>query len=221
MKRINQSGALNALLLPLIVTIILLIAAGAFAVWAYMGRQDYKNNVDSKVATAVEVAKDQEGKAKEADFAERSKTPFKIYTGPSEYGSINMQYPKTWSAYIAVQSGGDPLLNGYFSPGAVPNVQTQSSVFALRMQVTSQSYSTIMDNYNNQVESGRVTVQPYALPKLPNIVGSKVQGQIENNKNGTMIILALRDKTLKIWTESTEFDNDFNNNILPNFTFSP
>jgi hypothetical protein len=53
------------------------------------------------------------------------------------------------------------------------------------------------------------------------VTGVRVDGQIADNIQGSMIILPLRDKTQEIWTESNSFLPDFNNNILPNLTFSP
>jgi hypothetical protein len=67
-----------------------------------------------------------------------------------------------------------------------------------------------------------VVVSAYALPKLPKIVGVEVTGPLLSNKpNETEIILPLRAGTLQIWTEGTQYLDDFNKIILPNFNFSP
>jgi hypothetical protein len=36
-----------------------------------------------------------------------------------------------------------------------------------------------------------------------------------------MVVLPLRSQTLQIETAGSQFLGDFNNNILPNFSFSP
>jgi hypothetical protein len=56
MKANSQSGAINALLLPLLVALLLLVGVAVFGVWAFGSRQDYKDNVDAKIATAVTAA---------------------------------------------------------------------------------------------------------------------------------------------------------------------
>jgi hypothetical protein len=48
----------------------------------------------------------------------------------------------------------------------------------------------------------------------------RVKGEVRN-ETVDMVVLPLRDKTLQLWTEGTQFENDFNNNILANFSFSP
>lgn len=221
MSHKHESGAINVLLLPLLAAVLLLIAALVFAGWAYSGRQDYKNNVDAKVATAVKAAKDAESKSKEAEFAERIKNPLKTYTGPSEFGSVALKYPKTWSGYVVTGDRSDALLDAYFNPDVVNNIENDSTTFALHIKVEQESYNEVLDNYSSYIQEGKLKIQPYALPKLTQIVGSRLQGQIADNKTGTVIVLPLRDKTLSIITETDNFQDDFNNIILPNLTFSP
>jgi hypothetical protein len=217
----NQSGAINILLIPLILLGLFFIGALSFAAWAYQGRQDYKNNVDQKISDAVVVAKQQESTVKDKEFAEKEKSPFKTYNGPSAYGSISLQYPKTWSGYVSDNTGNDPYVDGYFYPGVVPTVTNEKAVFALRIQVVQQSYSDVLTSFQNSVDEGKITVSPYKLPKVSSVVGSRLEGQVENEKTGTMILLPMRDKTLKIWTNAVQFRGDLDTYILPNITFSP
>ena len=221
----NQDGAANGLAISLILAVLLLIGALSFGVWAYMGRQDYKDNTDAKIAAAVKIAKQQESSLKDKQFQEAEKNPLKTYNGPEAYGSIAITYPKTWSAYVddsANGSGNGALLDGYFYPGAVPSVTKQGGTFALRFQVLGQSYSQTLQTFNSLQQSDNPPqVVPYALPKVPKIVGIKVSGTLPNEKTGTMVVLPLRSQTLEIWTDGNQFASDFNNIILPNFIFSP
>ena len=216
---LNERGELNVLLVPVILLSLLFVGAGAFGVWAFNSRQDYKNNVDSKVKTAV-ATNTQTVQAKDAaDFADAEKNPLKTYTAPEAYGSVQVQYPKTWSAYV-VTDGTNPV-DGYFHPDIVPNATDIKSSFALRVEVVSQAYSQVVGQYTASAKTGKVTVAPYTLPRVPKVVGVRVDGQITQNKQGSLVVFPLRDKTLKIWTEDKTFADDFNNNILPNATFSP
>jgi hypothetical protein len=217
----NQSGAVNGLVISLVLAVVLLVAALGFGGWAFSGRQDYKNNVDSKISTAVTAAKQQESTAKDLQFAEVVKNPLKSYTGPEAYGSLIVNYPKTWSAYVDDTGTGSSLVDGYFAPGSVPSATGQNSVFALRVQVLSQTYAQVLQSFSGQQQSGKLIVSAYALPKLPKTVGVKAVGQISSQTTVTMVVLPLRSNTLEIWTEGSQYLADFNNNILPNFSFSP
>ncbi|HUY85424.1 MAG TPA: hypothetical protein VMU97_02820 [Candidatus Dormibacteraeota bacterium] len=217
----NQDGTVSGLGISLVLAIVLLIGALGFGGWAFSSRQDYKNNVDTKISTAVTAAKSQEDKVKDAQFAEAAKQPLKTYQGPEAYGSLMVSYPKTWSAYVDDTGKGSALVDGYFTPGAVPSISDQNSVFALRVQVLNQPYAQVLRSFSAQQQAGTLTISAYALPKLPNVVGVKAVGQVNNQASVTMIVLPLRSQTLQIWTEGTQYLNDFSNNILPYFSFSP
>lgn len=226
----NQQGAVSGAAVSLVFTILLLIAAIAFGAWAFSSRQDYKNNTDAKINAAVTVAKQNEDKAKDAAFAQEEKNPLKNWNGPEAYGSLVMAYPKTWSGYVSVASGnsgssGTPV-DGYFYPGVVPSTTDQNSSFAVRVQVNSQSYASVVQSVSQQSGSKNPpVVTPYALPKLPKVVGVKITGSLPNSsgsqKTGVMVVLPLRSQTVEIWTEGNQFVDDFNNIILPSFSFSP
>lgn len=191
-----------------------------FGYWAYSGRQDYKDNVDAKIATAVEANTQKVQAADAKQFAEEAKQPLKTYVGPEAYGSVHISYPKTWSAYVDT-TGGSIGLNGYFYPDTVPSITARTSVFALRVQVVQTPYSQAVNQYSGVLKQGKVKVAPYTLPKVPSVVGVRVDGQITQDKQGSIVLLPLRDKTLEISTEANVFLPDFNANILPNATFSP
>ena len=217
----DERGELNILLIPVILLSLLFIGAAVFAVWAYGGRQDYKNNVSDKVATAVASNTKAIQAADATKYAEAAKEPLKTYVGPEAYGSAHISFPKTWSAYVVTATNGTNPIDAYFAPDVVPSVTDLASSFALRVQMTSQSYTQVISQFAQQVAKKTATINPYSLPKVPSVVGVRVDGQISQTKQGSMIILPVRDKTLKIWTESNTFSNDFNNNILANLTFSP
>lgn len=210
---------MNILLIPLIAAVVLLISAASFGAWAYSSRSDYKNHSDVKSAAAASAAvkATQESDAKK--YAEEAKSPLKKFAGPSQYGSVTASYPKTWSGYI-ISNSSTPL-SAYFQPDVVPDVSTQSSAYAFRVQVVSQTYANQLQQYQSLVQSKKVTVTPFSFAKVPGVVGSRIDGQITTNDQGSIIIVPLRNLSLIVSTESQSFESDFNNIILPNFTFSP
>lgn len=217
----NQDGAISGVVVSLILAVLLLIGAIGFGGWAFTSRQDYKNNVDTKITTAVGTAKQKEDTKKDAQFAEEAKKPLQLYQGPEAYGSLMVNFPKTWSGYVDDSGTGNALVDGFFAPGVVPSTTNHASVFALRVQVLSQSYQQSLQNFVSQQQSGKLTTSAYALPKQPKVVGVKVVGVLSDQTSVTMVVLPLRSQTLQIWTDGNQYLNDFNNNILPNFTFSP
>src|SRR5262249_10256258 len=153
--------------------VIFFLGAAGFGMWAYMSRQDYKDNSDKKVDAAVTIAKQQTASDKDKEFVEKEKYPLRHYVGPAPYGSVDIQYPKTWSAYVTESSSGTPIV-GYFHPSFVPSTQagTSSTSFALRLEVTNTSYDQVLKSFDANVKSGKVKVTPYKAPKVSSVLGS-------------------------------------------------
>lgn len=221
-KLLDQRGELNVLAVPVILLALLLMSAAGFAFWAYGQRQDYKNNSDQKVSVAVSANTKSVQATDAKDYAEKAKNPLAIYSGPDAYGSVKLSYPKTWSTYVDLSNTSYPL-DVYFNQAYVPSVNSKQT-YMLRVRVSSQDYSSLLQQFNGQVTSGDIKVAPYSLPKVSGVMGSILTGDIlpgSTDVQGTMVMLPLRDKTLMIWTESPSYLNDFNTYILSNLTFSP
>jgi len=204
-----------------VVMTLLFIGTLVFGVWAYGGRQDYKNNADQKISVAVNRAEQQTQATDAANYAEEAKQPLKPYTGPEAYGSLVVYYPKTWSAYVTEGGNSGNPVDGYFQPNVVPDVSSSSTAFALRVQVQQNAYDQVVQQYQSNAKRGLVTIVPYTPAKVPKDPGVRIDGQIFQGKTGSMVVLPLRANTLLLWTEAPAYEADFNNNILPNFSFSP
>lgn len=221
MKQLNNKGEMNVLLVPLILCAFLFFLMTGFAIWAYMGRQDYKTNAEEKVAVAVEVAKEETATAKDNEFVEKEKIPFDDYQGPASFGSVLVRYPKTWSAYVNEKGTGKTPVDAYFHPKFVPSTE-QRPTYALRVQVVDTAYANELKSYDAYVKNGSLKATPYKPEKVPTVTGVRLDGKLSGKIQGSLILVPMRDKTLKIWTEADNtYLKDFNQNILPNYTFEP
>ncbi len=218
-----QRGEMNALLVPLVLAAVLLVGAIVFGAWSFNSREDYRLNVEKKIGAAVKVAKQEESIAKDKEHAEADKSPLKSYEGPEAYGSVRVMYPKTWSGYVVDGSTSNKALEGYFHPNIVPGVDDKNAAYALRVEVADQTYSKVVSGMNSLITAKKATAAVFSFSKVPDVVGTRFDGSIISGKpiSGAMIVIPLRDKTLKIWTESPQYLADFNTYILPNVTFSP
>lgn len=209
------------LIVGLVVSILLLIAMIVFGFWAYSQMLDYKNNSDKKAAAAVTVANEKQKTELEAQFAEQEKSPLKSYISPSQSGSVKIVYPKTWSTYMVELADQPNPLDGYFYPDFVPNVAGKNN-YSLRLQLVGTPYKTVIDSFDSKIKQGKVKASVYKPEQVPSATpGVRYDGEIEIGKKGAMVVLPLRDKTLKIWTENESALGDFNNTVLKNLTYSP
>jgi len=215
-QRNLEKGSMNVLLIPLILVTILFFAAAGFATWAFSERQDYKNNSDQKAKKAADIAARQTSSEKDNEFLEREKEPLKKFEGPAELGSVQLNYPKTWSGYVTIAEGSSEFV---FNPNVVQ--AAENAVYALRISVVQDSYENSVREFDGVVEEGKAKSQVYKLPKMKDVTGVRINGEIGEGKQGSIVILPLRDKTLKIAVESQNYIKDFDKIILPNFSFKP
>lgn len=206
----------KGLLISFIFSILLLCGAFGFGVWAFMERDHYKKDTSEIVDREVTVAVERARTAKDNEFLEREKQPYRTYQGGETLGSFSVQYPKTWSVYSNDDASAASVI---FHPDFIP--ADKATAYALRVEVLPRSYDSVAASFGGNVKTGKLKATTFALTKLPDVVGLRLDGQIEAKKTGAIVILPLRDKTIQITTESPSFAGDFNDIILPNFTFKP
>jgi hypothetical protein len=221
MRKFNESGGAG-IILVVSMLVVLLIGSLGFGFWAFSKYQLYKNHTDTLISAAQAVTKTQTQAADTLTNNELNKNPLRVYVGPSAYGNIRVSYPKTWSSYVDDTSLSEAVIDGYFDPGTVPSINSgeNPNTFALRVQLVAQAYDQVMQPYISNTQA-KISSSPYSFPKEPSVVGTRLTGAIAENKTGDMVIIPLRDKTLKVWTEASQYESDFNTYILPNFDFSP
>jgi len=208
--------------IPLILAIVfglLFVLSSIFGLWAFAGMQDYKNNVDEKIADASAVAVQQAETAKDAEFVEKEKSPIRSYKGPATYGTVTFSYPKTWSIY-AEEAATGTVLDLYALKDVVPGVKN-SQTFGLRVEIVSQSYDSEVKKFDSKVKNGEVTSTAFRPVLVPSVLGVRIDGTLEKDVQGSLVLLPLRDRTIKIYTEIPQYVGDFNNTILPSLTFVP
>ncbi len=197
---------------------ILFVCSLGFGIWAFMGMQENQSNLDAKIEEASAVAVKEAEAAKDAAFAEEEKDPYRTFTGSSTFGSLTFDFPKTWSVYQEEQSSGT-VLDFYAHPYIIKGTGKENS-FAFRIQVVETSYDKEAAKFDAQLKKGSVTAAAYRLPKVPDELGGRITGEIISEKQGVLVLLPLRDKTIKIWTESKDYLADFDK-VLETMSFVP
>jgi hypothetical protein len=211
----KETGEVSGLLVVNIALIVLVLGLGSVMIWALTNYSDQKNNVDQKIATAVEVAKDEQADADEKDFIEREKEPFKDFVGPVDLGAVTFKYPKTWNLYVPQGRGNE--FNAYFHPDRVHGIDGDMP-YAMRVSIRNESYQEVLDDYTDLIEDGfvkskRVTVNEFE--------GNRLDGTFSDTIEGSVVVFKIRDKTLLVYTELANFRKDFNNIILKTLNFNP
>lgn len=205
----------NPLVIISVVLAVFVVGLGGFSIWAFLNYQDQKNNVDAKVNAAVSDAKHQQTATDQAAFAEQEKLPNRQIVGPPDLGQVKLSYPKTWSVYVDHDGGGGSY-EAYFYPLVVPPL-TSGTPYALRISIINNQYENVLGSFNETLKNGALTSTPVTIA---GVAGVRLDGAFTKTVKGSMVLFKVRDKTLEVYTQSPNFEGDFNNTILKTLQFN-
>ena len=197
-------SALIELIVLTLVSITAVVFIGLF-IWKYLEWDAVKTDVDGQIDEAVARAVADNTTKLEAEFVEREKYPYKTFAGPTDYGSLSFEYPKTWNLYIDrdASNGGD--YEAYLNPGEVLPVGS-NTINALRVTILNQQYDTIVRNYDGSVQSGQLKVESR---EIGSTVGNVYTGEFSGEIHGIAALFKLRDKTVVLRTDAMLFADEF------------
>ena len=205
-RRAYERGGIHASTIIVIILTVLVAAAGSVAIWAYLQYQEQKTDVDGKIDLAKTEARKVQAEADEKKFIEREKEPNRQFVGPSDYGRVTFQYPKTWSVYEARDASSGGTYEAYLNPIVVPQVASRQQ-FALRVTITDQDYDSALTQYRSIVKRGDLKSTGITVGEY---IGTRLDGNFTKDIRGAAVIFKIRDKTLTIRTDSNTFLGDFN-----------
>ena len=202
----SERGSVNGWMVGTIGCLMLFLIAGSLAIWAYMQYSREKSDVDSKVA--IKVA---EGKREQAEFdwrkySDEAKNLRVEFVGPTEYGRVSFMYTKTWSVYIANDGSDRGDYKAYFHPISVPPITNKNSRFALRLEIINKNMDTVLNEYQSRLKKGELTS---SSTEFNGISATRIDGTFEKELRGSVVLMKVRDKTIRFSTDADTFKPDF------------
>ncbi len=203
----NERGAISGAIISIVLMGIALIAVVALSIWLYINYREQQTNVDGKISAAVATAKRDQASTDEAKFAQREKEPNRQFSGPDDFGRLTFDYPKTWSVYVADDGSQSGNYMAYLNPVSVPQVGGDAQRFALRVQIQSQDYNSVVGQYDSLIQAGQLKSSSTSANGQ---TGTRLDGSFSDNIRGAAVMYKLRDKTISIFTDANTFLPDFN-----------
>ena len=201
----RENGSVNSWMVATIGLILLTSIVTGLAIWAFMNYNDQKTNVDTKVDTAVADTKNAQATTDEAKFFERDKEPNRQFVGPTDYGRVTFDYPKTWSVYVNKDASNGGTYEAYLNPISVPPISS-SQQFALRVLIESKDYDKAIASYDSLVKKGDLTASSFTADGNS---GTRLDGAFSTDVHGSAVIFKIRDKTLTLRSDANTFKADF------------
>lgn len=201
----HELGNISGSLIAIIGLSVLVLGAGAFAIWSFVNYSEQKTNVDGKVELAVAEAKKEQSEIEEEKYAQREKEPLRQFVGPDDYGRLTFDYPKTWSVYVARDTSRGGTYEAYLNPITVPPVSATQQ-YALRVIVEEKDYDQVVKTYEGLVKKGDLRTS--AVSANGNN-GTRLDGSFTKDIRGSAVIYKIRDKAVTLRTDADTFKPDF------------
>ena len=204
----------NKLLIWAVVSTILMVLFLSLFIWQFSEYSTLKRSFDSEVQASVNQAVASKETELREEFESTTNSDTVLFDGPDVLGDIQFAYPKTWSVYIESNQSGSLQLDATIHPVAITN---STAAFALRVQVIDNEYSDELEDFDRQVEDGELTSKPVSYSGSN---GVRLDGQIDDDLTGSIVLLPLRDKTLLLRTESENYTDTYEQ-MLRTLNFVP
>lgn len=213
----DQKGDINILMVMVVFFTLTTLVLAGLSIYYIRQYQTAKTTVDMQRAEAAEQARVEQKAADEADFAERIKEPYRSYSAPVVLGALQLSFPKSWNIYAEEDQDSGTQLNLYLTPDVVRADNNYNGAYALRLTLQRKLYTEIVEGLQEDIEEGLLRASPITVK---GIEGTSYAGQVIEDRTGFMVVLPIRDKTLSIWTESTDYQKDFDK-IISKLQVSP
>ena len=215
-SRKNELGAVSGLMVAVIGLSVAVLGLGSFAIWSFVAYQEAQANLDGKIALPPAEAREEQLTKDQAVYLKESQRLTETYRAPDDYCSLRFQYPKTWSVYESerIVNGGD--FKAYFNPGVVPHV-SDSQQFALRVVIEQRDYDSVLQRYQNLVQSGKLQASNGASNGKSY---ARYTGDFSSDIRGDAVIYDCRDKTITIRNDAKDTFKDVFNDLIRTVTFN-
>lgn len=205
-KHKDNSGLTKTLII-IALALVAIAFAGLF-LWMYTEYNALKTDYDADVAAEVAKAKDEQSIADAYKCQEEKDFPYKVFAGPVDYGELNFEYPKTWSAYIAKDAANGGDFEAYLNPVQVEPI-SNSTVNALRVRIVNKSFDDVAKEYQRYLENRNNPLNVESVT-VNGTTANLYYGTIPSTElNGYILIFKIRDKTAFLQTDSVLFKDDF------------
>jgi hypothetical protein len=201
----NEQGGVSGSMIAIIGLVVLVLAAGSFAIWAFVSYDHAKTDVNGQINLAVAKAVNEKQTEDDAKFAEREKQPNRDFVGPDNFGRLTFSYPKTWSVFVSEDGADSNSFHAYLNPISVPPL-SEKQQFSLRVTIEQKDYDQVVKTYQEKVKKGDLRA---SATSANGHNGTRLDGTFTKNIRGAAVIYQIRDKTVTLRTDADTFKPDF------------
>lgn len=209
----SPNGPHHKSLVTAIIATILAVIFLVLFVWAYQKYINQRDDVQAQIDSAVDQALVEKTQNLEAEFETERNSVTDTFRTNDSIANVSFAYPKHWSQYLVENERSTTQIEAIFHPEVVQ----KDKVYALRLKIIQSNYDDVLDDFQTRIKRGEVKATPI---KSNNISGVRLEGAYERDRNGSLVLFPIRDKTLFLSTESTDYSKAYES-IIQSLSFTP
>ena len=204
MEEKKGKGGIVAGILAVLFFLTTAVFVGLF-IWSKTEYSELEDTVNLKIDEMVSKAKTEQALAD----AEEAKKDTRTFTGPTDYGQLSFEYPKSWSVYVEANASNGGDFVAYLNPIEIEPI-SDSTVYALRVSILDRDFESVVTEFQDYLEDEESDLNIESTI-VAGTVANRYTGDIpETELRGVIVIFKIRDKTAILRTDSELLINDFN-----------
>lgn len=204
----NDLGEVNILLLSTLMLGLSTIIFAVLAVISFGTQQSATSTLNSAKSASYKQGQSDQQKTDQKATLVAGEQPFRDYRAPDFYGNFDLKFPKNWNAYVIEDQSSEVQVNLTLNPDAVKQVaSTQVNKYAFRAKLINKPEANLLAEYTDLLKTKKVTQQPTSVS---GIGGVWIDGQLDTHRNGVVVLIPVRDKTLEFITDTHDYLPEFN-----------
>lgn len=206
----SQRGEINLLVVAVAVLgIFVLIFAGLF-INSYTKEQKATKTLNAQKTAAYKEGQTAGAEAQKitdtAAAKAEAQNPFRSYVAPIDFGEFTIKFPKNWSSWVAENLTATTQVDLIVHPEFVKVLPSNTVNYALRAGLINTTYDSVRQNYDQRVKSKKLKATSVTVSGID---GTRYTGEFKDKKNGIMVLIPVRDKTIYFSTENTKYQPEF------------
>lgn len=206
----HKSGNTTIYIIVIIALSLVVAGLGGLAIMLYIDNEELSTQQENRVNVAVAQAVLDTERAAEERFSERERATIREFVGPEDLGRLTFNYPRAWSHFIAQDGTNRSNYEAVFHPITVHGPILPNRIYALRVTIERQEYSSVLQRFDGLVRAGQLRSSVF---QLGDIVGTRFDGSFSHDIRGSQVVMRVRNYTVIIRTDSETFLPYFNDII--------
>lgn len=97
--------------------------------------------------------------------------------------------------------------SAYLHREIVPSTSDKASRYMLRVEIINRNFDTVLREYESKISKGELKS---SAVEYNGILSTRIDGAFDKELHGSVVLMRVRDKTIRLSTDAESFRPDFN-----------